>query len=117
MILDLVLSIKFCWFVFVSEAFFSGDPTPTEKIENFEKGLESFMSNYPELVKTGCLIGNRVTLADLAVAHRLSIPFIAGYKFEKYPQVQNLFANLEKQSWYTKVNKAAIEMIQNKKIK
>ena len=89
-----VTDSKFCWFVFVSQAFFNGGPTNQEKINEFEKGLLDFLSFHPDTAETGYLIGNQLTLADIALAHRLSIPSLAGYKFEKFPEVKSMLEQI-----------------------
>ena len=100
-------------FYFVGELF-GGPATSEEKIKEFEEGLSKFLSCYPDAAKTGYLVGNELTLADLAFIHRMTIPRAAGYKFEKYPAVSAIAKKCHQKDWFMKVNEKINEMIKAK---
>ena len=63
-----VRDIKF--FVFIGFLFGKGK-TSDEKIEEFEKSFEEFLKFHPNFAKTGYLVGDNMTLADIALDCRL----------------------------------------------
>merc|ERR1712141_971966 len=88
---------------------FGGDKTSAEKIEEFEKSFETFLEMHPDYKKTGYLIGDKMTIADIALDCRMSIPRAAGYKFEKFPGMKKYFELESNQPYYQKVNAFALE--------
>ena len=64
--------IKF--FNFVGFLFGKGK-TSEEKIEEFEKSFEAFLKFHPNFAQTGYLVGDNMTLADIALDCRLRFVF------------------------------------------
>ena len=72
-----VRDIKF--FVFIGFLFGKGK-TSDEKIEEFEKSFEEFLKFHPNFAKTGYLVGDNMTLADIALDCRLRLVIYRGFR-------------------------------------
>merc|ERR1712179_95061 len=106
--------IKFA--CFLPKLFGKIDEVPAEKVTEFEESLNAFLAPYKKNADaTGYLFGDSITIADIAMIMRLTMCRMAGYKWDKYPNMQKMSTpkNDASTTAFKKVNQLVIKVVES----